>query len=147
MKTLKSITIGALLLFSSAVYAQVSVSINIAPAPLWGPVGYTEVRYYYLPGVQAYYDVQSAMFIYYSGDAWVRRTYLPSRYREYDLYSGYKVVLTDYHGDKPYTNFNHHKHQYSRSYQGPSQRTIGDHPGKGHSKTKGSQGKGHKKNH
>lgn len=147
MKTLKLITIGALLFFSNAVYAQVSVSINISPAPLWGPVGYTEVRYYYLPGVQAYYDIQSSMFIYYSGGVWVHRTSLPARYRDYDLYSGYKVVMTDYHGNTPYTHFNHHKKQYSTSYQGASQKTIGHHPGNGNSKSKGNNGKGHNKNH
>jgi hypothetical protein len=103
-----------LLFLSNAVYAQVSVSINIGSPPMWAPVGYTEVRYYYLPGVQAYYDVQSSMFIYYSGGVWVHRAYLPSRYRDYDLYSGYKVVLADYRGNTPYTNFNNHKKQYSK---------------------------------
>jgi len=147
MKTLQLITIGVLLFVSNAVYAQVSVNINIGTAPMWGPVGYSEVRYYYLPGVQAYYDIQSSMFIYYSGGVWVHRTYLPSRYRNYDLYSGYKVVLADYRGNTPYTNFKNHKKQYSTSYRGPSQKTIGDHPGNGHSNGKGSNGKGHKKNH
>jgi len=143
MKTLRLLAVGALLFLSNAVYAQVSVSINIGSPPMWGPAGYTEVRYYYLPGVQAYYDVQSSLFIYYSGGVWVHRTYLPSRYRDYDLYNGYKVVLMDYRGNTPYTDFNNHKRQYSKSYRGPSQKTIGN-PGNG-SNSK-SNGKGHKNN-
>ena len=81
MKTLKLIllVIGMLFLRSISAKAQVSVSVNIGTPPMWGPVGYTEVRYYYLPAVEAYYDVESSMFIYYNGGVWVHRTYLPGR--------------------------------------------------------------------
>src|ERR1043165_9793394 len=102
MKTFKGIIIGMIMLFMITAKAQVSVNVNIGSPPLWGPVGYSEVQYYYLPDVEAYYDVQTEMFIYYGGGAWIRRSYLPTRYRYYDLYSGYKVVLTDYHGNEPY---------------------------------------------
>jgi len=124
------------LFLSGAMQAQVSVNISIGTPPPWGPVGYTEVRYYYLPDVEAYYDVQSSMFIYYGGGAWVRRAYLPSRYRSYDLYSGYKVVMTDYRGDTPYTHFKEHKMKYAKGYHGPAQKTYGEKPGKGNSGAK-----------
>ena len=109
MKNIKGIVIVVFMLFLSTTNAQVSVNVNIGSPPLWGPVGYTEVQYYYLPDVEAYYDVQTAMFIYYGGGVWIHRAYLPTRYRYYDLYSGYKVVLTDYHGHEPYTHFHNHK--------------------------------------
>jgi len=67
MKTLNILITGALLVLTIAVQAQVSVSVNIGSPPPWGPAGYTEVRYYYLPDVEAYYDVQTSMFIYYGG--------------------------------------------------------------------------------
>lgn len=130
MKILKLIVIGILLFLGSEAQAQVSVNVNIGTPPPWGPVGYTEVRYYYLPDVEAYYDVQSSMFIYFGGGVWVHRTYLPSRYRSYDLYSGYKVVMTDYRGDAPYSNFNEYKTKYAKGYRGEAQRTIGERPGK-----------------
>ncbi|MCK9398836.1 MAG: hypothetical protein M0Q51_02425 [Bacteroidales bacterium] len=133
MKALKLIVIGMVLFLSGAVQAQVSVNVTIGSPPPWGPVGYTEVRYYYLPDVEAYYDVQSSMFIYYGGGAWIRRANLPGRYRNYDLYSGYKVVMTDYHGDTPYTHFKEHKTKYARGYHGPEQKTFGERPGKGNS--------------
>ena len=141
MKVLK-LTVLVLVL-AHAVQAQVSVNVNIGTPPPWGPAGYTEVRYYYLPDVEAYYDVQSSMFIYFGGGTWIHRSYLPSRYRSYDLYSGYKVVMTDYRGDAPYSNFKEYKSKYARGYRGEAQRTIGERPAKGNSGTKISNKRSH----
>ncbi|OFZ00671.1 MAG: hypothetical protein A3K10_03540 [Bacteroidetes bacterium RIFCSPLOWO2_12_FULL_31_6] len=133
MKPLKLITIGLVIFLSSTVNAQVSVNINIVTPPLWGPVGYTEVQYYYLPDVEAYYDIPSGMFIFFDGGIWIHSAYLPHRYRHYDLYNGYKVVLVDYHGDSPYHNHKFYKNKYKKGYRGVAQKTNGAHPGKGNS--------------
>ncbi len=142
MKQLKTIAIGVIILLSFATRAQVSVNVNIGTPPLWGPVGYAETRYYYLPDVEAYYDVQSSMFIYFGGGVWIRRAYLPDRYRNYDLYNGYKVVITDYRGNDPYIHFHNHKIKYKKGYRGGPQKTIGQRPGGGnspHQKNSGGQ--------
>jgi hypothetical protein len=133
MKALKLLVIGTLLFFAGSAQAQVSVRLNLGTPPMWGPSGYTDVRYYYLPDVEAYYDVPSSMFIYYNGYSWVHRSSLPSRYRNYDLYSGYKVPMSDYHGNKPYSNFRQHKMQYVRGYRGQEQHNIGEKPQRGNS--------------
>jgi len=57
MKTLKLLVIGTLLLFAGSAKAQISVHVNLGIPPQWGPEGYSDVRYYYLPDVEAYYDV------------------------------------------------------------------------------------------
>lgn len=160
MNYFKIIIFGALLLFSNAMKSQVSVNVNIGTAPQWGPVGYTEERYYYLPDVEAYYDINTSMFIYYEENVWIHRTYLPRRYSNYDLYSGYKVVLVDYRGDAPYTEFNNHRVKYAKGYHGKAQKNIGPKPGRGnagggkhsdnHSAKQNSQGSGanqHSDNH
>ena len=131
MKALKLFLIGMVLFFAGAVQAQVSVNVHIGVPPPWGPVGFNEARYYYLPDVEAYYDVPSSMFIYNNGRTWVHRAHLPSRFKNYDLYGGYKVVMTDYRGDAPYANFKEHQMKYGRGYHGESQRTIGERPGRG----------------
>ncbi len=125
MKTLKLLALGIILFASSAIHAQVSVSLNIGTAPSWGPVGYSEVDYYYLPDVEAYYDIRATQFIYFNGGRWTRSRYLPGQYRNYDLYSGYKVVLNDYHGSRPYSNYRNDRVKYYRGYQGRPQRNIG----------------------
>jgi hypothetical protein len=132
MQTLKAIITGMAFFLATIVQAQFSVSINLRPPPPWGPVGYTSVQYYYLPDVEAYYDVQTTKFIYYSGGNWVHRAYLPTQYKNYDLYGGYKVVMTDYHGNAPYTHFKEHKMKYAKGYHGKAQKTIGARPGNGH---------------
>lgn len=131
MKSIKFIAIGILFFLAHAGQAQISVNVNLGAPPQWGPAGYDNVKYYYLPDVEAYYDVPSSMFIYYNGVSWVHRSYLPSRYRNYDLYSGYKVVMSDYRGNTPYRNFRVHKKQYAKGYHGHPQPTYGQRPAPG----------------
>lgn len=128
MKTLKLVIAGIFLLVSSMVQSQVSVNVNIGTPPLWGPVGYTNVQYYFLPDVQAYYDIRATQFIYFNNGKWYRSRYLPGPYRNYDLYGGYKVVLNDYHGTRPYAYYNNHKVKYHKGYKGNPQKTIGKNP-------------------
>lgn len=136
MKTLKLLIIGIILFHLNNINAQVAVNVSIDSAPQWGPVGYTEVRYYYLPDVEAYYDIETSMFIYFGGGVWIHRSSLPYQFRNYDLYGGYKVVMTDYRGNAPYNNFKEYKRKYAKGYRGGSQKTIGEHPGKGNSDKK-----------
>jgi hypothetical protein len=129
MKTLKLILVITALFFAGTMQAQVSLNVNFGSPPQWGPSGYSnDVRYYYLPDVEAYYDIQTSMFIYYDNGFWVRRAYLPRPYRNYDLYGGYKVVMMDYHGESPYYQFKEHKHNYAKGYRGHEQKNIGERP-------------------
>ena len=132
MRALKLIVIGLVLFFASPVQSQVSVSLHLGSPPQWGPQGYSDARYYYLPDVEAYYDIQRSVFIYNSGGVWVHRAYLPSRYRDYDLYGGYKVVMSDYRGNTPYTHFREYRSRYARGYRGHDQRNIGERPERGY---------------
>lgn len=126
MKSLKLFIIAIVLFIAGNAQAQISVNVNIGTPPTWGPAGYSDVQYYYLPDVEAYYDINSSMFIYLNGGIWVHRRSLPSRYSNYDLYRGYKVVLTDYRGNAPYSHFKNHKFKYAKGYHGPEQRTTGE---------------------
>ena len=138
MKTLKLIAAGIILLVTSATQAQVSVNVNIGAPPAWGPAGYSSVEYYYLPDVQAYYDVRATQFIYFGGGRWIRSRYLPNQYRNYDLYNGYKVVLNDYKGDAPYSYHTKHRANYPKGYKGQPQKNRGEKPVK-NNKSQGKQ--------
>ncbi len=128
MKTLKIIALSAALILAGALQAQISVNVQLGAAPQWGPVGYNNVRYYYLPDVETYYDVQNSSFIYYNGKTWVHQRNLPNQYRNYDLYKGYKVVMNDYHGNSPYIHHNEYKNKYYKGYHGKEQKNIGKRP-------------------
>ena len=123
----------ASVLFMSVFFAQaqVSINVNIGTPPSWGPQGYDDSRYYYLPDIDVYYDVNQSVFIYDNGGKWMREKRLPSRYRNYDLYSGYKVVLTDYRGDAPYSYHTKHVKAYPKGYHGKPQKNRGEKPAKG----------------
>ena len=96
--------------------AQISVSLgfNIDRQPVWGPAGYDHVDYYYMPDIGVYYNVPQRMFYYNEGGRWIGRGSLPPRYRGYDLYNSYKVVVNE---PTPYRNDRMYREKYS-SYKG-----------------------------
>ena len=100
--------------------AQVSVNVNIGAQPVWGPVGYDYVEYYYMPDIEVYYYVPTRRYIYLNNGNWVFVTALPARYRTYNLYSGYKVVIN---GPKPYLHFTSHKVVYAK-YKGNNGKQV-----------------------
>ena len=150
MKTIKLLTIGLLFFAGSTIHAQVAVDVNVAtpnvnvhvgtnsapshpappsrpaPPPVWGPVGYDEVEYYYLPDIEVYYDIRQAQYIYFGNGRWIHSRYLPRHCRNYDLQHGYKVVLADYHGHSPYTHFDTHRAKYYKGYKGEPQKARGE---------------------
>jgi hypothetical protein len=101
---------------SSTVNAQISVKfgLNIDRQPVWGPAGYDHVEYYYLPDLEVYYNVPQHRYYYNQRGRWISSTSLPRRYRGYDLYNSYKVVVNE---RTPYRNHNMYRDKYS-SYKG-----------------------------
>jgi hypothetical protein len=102
------------LLISGFVYetasAQLRININIGSQPVWGPVGYDHVDYYYMPDIDAYYYVPNRQYIYLEGNRWTFAYNLPARFN-YDIYSGYKVVVNE---PQPYR----HAEMYRTKYAG-----------------------------
>lgn len=119
--------------------AQVNVSINIGAQPVWGPVGYNYVEYYYLPDIEAYYYVPGHQFIYLQGPNWVFAPALPAKFGHYNIYRGYKVVVNQ---PKPYLHHNIYKVRYQK-YKGMygKQVIIKNHPNKSKAKYGGAYGK------
>lgn len=115
----KAILIVTLLLsgfvfqFASA-QVGVRLNVNIGTQPVWGPVGYDHVEYYYMPDIDAFYYVPRHQYIYQQRGRWVFASSLPARYNNYDLYSGYKVVIND---PTPYRHADTYRSQYG-SYRG-----------------------------
>jgi hypothetical protein len=89
--------------------AQISINLGLQPA--WGPTGYQYVDYYYLPDIETYYYVPSKQFIYLNNGKWIYSAGLPSRYRTYNLYNGYKVVANE---PKPYLQHATYKVKYTK---------------------------------
>jgi hypothetical protein len=122
---MKKILLISAILLSAVWYkseAQVSVNINIGRQPVWGPVGYDYVNYYYLPDLGVYYDVPRGLFVYFDFGRWNFAPSLPAMYGHYDLYHSYKVVIND---RNPWMRNNYYYSHY-RSYRGRYQPVIRD---------------------
>ena len=100
--------------------AQISLSINIGSQPEWGPAGYDHADYYYMPDIDAYYDVPAHQYVYLDNNVWVHRANLPGRYSNYNVYKGYKVVVNE---RSPWTRDNAFRAKYA-GYKGHSGQTI-----------------------
>ena len=118
MKTLKSIILGMFMVVVATAFGQVSLNVNVGTPPSWDPAGYSSARYYYLPEIEVYYDVQQANYIYLGNGKWYRSNHLPNRCKHYDLHRGHKVVHTNYHGSSPYSFYHNHKVKYPKNYKG-----------------------------
>lgn len=117
---MKRILLMILVIFSgfalSSAKAQLHVtfSTNIGIQPIWGPVGYDHAEYYYMPDIDMYYNVPRRQYIYLERGRWVFSTSVPYRYRTYDFYRGYKVVINE---PTPYRNAGMYRTKYA-SYKG-----------------------------
>lgn len=115
---MKKIIVWSVIFLGACLYrpadAQVRVNINIGSQPAWGPVGYDYAQYYYLPDIDAYYYIPDRRFIYLDAGRWVFAASLPSRWGDYDLYRGYKVVIND---PRPYLRDDYYSREYGR-YRG-----------------------------
>lgn len=108
------------IIITQSTRAQVHLNVNIGSQPVWGPVGYDYVDYYYLPDIETYYYVPRRQFIYLNNGQWVFVSALPARYRSYNFYNGYKVVINE---PRAYLKFSTHKVFYAK-YKGGNRKQV-----------------------
>lgn len=116
---------GVLISLSVPLKAQVKFNfhLNIGSQPIWGPAGYDDVQYYYLPDIDTYYYVPQHRFYYQERGRWISSSSLPPRYHDYDLYSGYKVVVNE---DRPYRHAQDFREKYGSYKNRHDQQPIRD---------------------
>jgi hypothetical protein len=120
---MRSLFVSAAMLFLFSAASAQTFSINIGTQPVWGPVGYDHVEYYYLPDIDAYYYVPQHQFVYLEGRQWRRAANLPSRYGKYDLYSAHKVVINE---RTPYRHPQVYREKYGSFKDRHDQQSIRD---------------------
>jgi hypothetical protein len=107
--------ISAVLLSSTAgAQVRINLGFNVERQPVWGPTGYDHAEYYYLPDIEAYYNVPQHKYYYQERGRWIGRSTLPARYRNFDLYHSYKVVVNE---PTPYRNHAIYRDKYA-SFKG-----------------------------
>lgn len=122
MKTLKSFSLrflfAALILVFSGLGMSESNTASARPPhgnPAWAPPYYNGVRYYYLPDIQAYYDIRRDVFVYFRNGQWIFSASLPGIYANFDLHNGFVVALNLRSGE-PWRFHNRYVARYPRYY-------------------------------
>jgi len=110
---------------SSTLEAQVRLNINfnLDSQPAWGPTGYDYVENYYLPDMDIYYNVPQHRYYYYDRGRWHYSYNLPYRFRGYDVYNSYKVVVND---KNPWQHHNKYRDEYFKYRGNHDQQPIRD---------------------
>ena len=95
-------------------------SLSTYKAPDWAPYNMWKlknVRYYYFPDLQIYYDLGSEKFIFPKEYDWFYSPRLPfTKYGELDLYET-NVVPLESHEQFIFQHFEEHKKAYPKGYR------------------------------
>lgn len=124
MKKVTYLIIGMLLFSFNFSQAQVQLDTIYIRAKKEAPSTFVEVRYYYYPNLEAYFDTKIAMYIYKENGAWVKAEKLDTTFRGYSLKNGQYVMLKGFTEDNPQTLIDEHKQKYPADYSSRPKRTL-----------------------
>ncbi len=118
------VLMAALFIFSASGTSNAQISLNnnfnLDTQPAWGPTGYDYVEYYYMPDLDIYYNVPQHRYYYYNNGGWRYNSTLPSRYRSYNIYNTYKVVVNE---KDPWKHHKKYRDEYKK-YKGHHDQQI-----------------------
>jgi len=116
MKILKNL-IAVLMLFTYYLSSAQSSNGNASSLPIDSKTN-SNVRYYYYPNLEAYFDNLELVYHYKVNGQWEKAENLPTNYGGYSLFNKVRVNITDYDGDEPYQLINIHKKMYPYNSKG-----------------------------
>ncbi len=73
-------------------------------------------RYYYYPNLQAYYDSETATYLFVVNGEWMEGSAIPSNYRGYAIKNDYRISLASYNGNTPFDMIEQHKTMFPADY-------------------------------
>ncbi|RZJ68279.1 MAG: hypothetical protein EOO50_02340 [Flavobacterium sp.] len=130
MKTISYFAIALILLGTNITKAQYSTNADVAQE-LEGlmktsDVDLLNVRYFYYPNLQAYFDRETSTYIYSrDGKDWIESAKLPNALRGYSVSNGKRVPI-EYNGDEPYELIQEHMKEYPANYSAKRQPQTAD---------------------
>src|SRR6476469_4820275 len=100
MKTLHNVLCLFGLLACFTLNAQ-QVGTKHTETPLTDPKTLCDLRYYYFPNIEAFFDTKTSNYMYKQDGQWITAKEIPSGYRGYSIYNKASVFINDYDGDDP----------------------------------------------
>lgn len=124
MKKITYLILGLTLLSFNLSEAQVQLdTIYIRRKPAEST--FVQVRYYYYPNLQAYFDTKIAMYIYKQDGQWVKSETIDPTSRGYCLRNSQYVMLKGFTEDEPQRFLDQHKQKYPADFSSrPKPKTI-----------------------
>jgi hypothetical protein len=116
MKILKNL-IPVMMLFTYYLSSAQSSNGDVSLLPIDSKTN-TNVRYYYYPNLEAYFDNIELVYHYKVNGQWEKAENLPANYGGYSLFNKVRVNITDYDGDEPYQLIKIHKKKYPYNSKG-----------------------------
>jgi hypothetical protein len=77
--------------------------------PSWAPPVYSGIRYYYIPDIECYYDINTREFIFLDHARWIYSPTLPYLYQGFDLNNCFVVIVNS----NIYQPWMHHQYYVS----------------------------------
>lgn len=122
---LLAFTFGSLSLSAQTYSTNADATLDVSN--IMGSDELLNVRYFYYPNLQAYYDRETSTYLYTrNGKDWIESGNLPNGLRGYSLNNGKRVPLTDYNGDEPYAEIEKHREQFPPKYDGKREKKSED---------------------
>jgi len=118
LKKLALLTLSVLLL--SGFYAGNVSAVSQQPQgnyenPQWAPPYFPGVRYYYLPDIETYYDINSQEFVYLDNGQWIFSRECPFLNTGFDLNNSFAIAL-DINVFQPWMHHHYYVSHYPRYY-------------------------------
>lgn len=80
--------------------------------PLVDPITNCQLRYYYFPNLEAYFDTQKRIYYFKQEGKWVTAEEIPDGYRGYSIYNKTNIFINDYDDEDPCQFIDIHKKKY-----------------------------------
>lgn len=100
-----------IILCTTGVHAQVDLPKSNG-APLVDPVTNCQLRYYYFPNIEAYFDTQKRVYFFKQDGEWTTAEEIPDGYRGYSIYNKVNVFINDYDDEDPCQFIEKHRKKY-----------------------------------
>lgn len=127
MKNITKLILGLLVFSFNYSQAQVeldAVNIQAKKADQTEKSTFVDVRYYYYPNLQAYFDTKVAMYLYQENGEWVESEKLEPSTMGYSIKNGHYVMIEGYTGEEPYEMIAEHKAKYPADYSSRPKRDV-----------------------
>lgn len=122
MNRTTQLALGLLLLSAQHLTSQIKLESESVDTKELFTAHLSEIRYYYYPNLQAYFDTKTQLFIVKQNGIWGTSKTIDINSRGYCLRNGFHVPLKGYITDEPYINIKLHKLIYPADYSSKQRR-------------------------